>query len=328
MRENKKDRIARINRVERILYQYPDGLTVKELADKCEVGTRTIRRDLQALAEDIGTPVWNEKGKWSIAPGHFLAPISFSLPEAMTFFLAVRLLLSYSNVYNPNIASAFEKLSPAVPQPLRNQMAKTIEWMHKLQPDDRFQRIMHTLTNAWVDGRKVKIWYQALGRQEISVRIIEPYFIQPAAVEHGNYLIAFCHKNKEVLTFKVERISGIELLDEEYDIPKDFDANKYLGSAWGITVSGEAENIKLKFDQEVGRIAQETRWHPSQTTRVLADGSAIVTFKVQITQEFLSFILGWGEKVQVLEPEGLRGEIKRVVGELYKQYGRDNNEQP
>lgn len=53
-----------------------------------------------------------------------------------------------------------------------------------------------------------------------------------------------------------------------------------------------------------------------------ADGSAVVTFKVQITQELISFILGWGEKVEVLEPEGLRGKIKRVLGEMGKIYGR------
>ena len=321
MRANKKDRIARINRVERILYQYPEGLTVKELSEKCEVGTRTIRRDLDALDKEIGTPIWNKKGRWGIMPGHFLPPISFNLQETMSFFLAARLLLSYSNVYDPNIASAFEKLSAVVPQPLRNQVAKTIDWMHKLQPDDRFQKVMHTLTNAWANGRKVKIWYQSLNSKAATERVVDPYFIQPASVEHATYLIAYCRKSKEVRTFKVERITSIELLNERYETPQDFDANQYLGPAWGITVEGKPELVKLKFDQEVGRIAQETRWHPSQTTRMQADGSAVVTFKVQITQEFISFILGWGEKVEALEPERLRGEVKRVVAKMGRMYG-------
>lgn len=120
MRENKKDRLARMGKVERLLYQCQEGLTVREIAQRCEVSEKTVRRDLKALADDIGTPIWQDNGKWGIVPGHFLPPISFKLPEAMAFFLAARLLLSYSNVYNPSIYSAFEKLCIAVPQPLRN----------------------------------------------------------------------------------------------------------------------------------------------------------------------------------------------------------------
>lgn len=103
--------------------------------------------------------------------------------------------------------------------------------MQNLHQDDRFQRVMHTLTNAWADGRKVKIWYQSLNSKAVTERIVEPYFIQPASVEHGTYLIAYCQKSKEVRTFKVERISSIELLNEHYEAPKDFDANQYLGPA-------------------------------------------------------------------------------------------------
>jgi predicted DNA-binding transcriptional regulator YafY len=75
-----------------------------------------------------------------------------------------------------------------------------------------------------------------VGRQSAKDRVIKPYFIQPATLEHANYLIAYCNYSRKILTFKAEQISNIELLDERYSIPKDFDANKYLGSAWGIAV--------------------------------------------------------------------------------------------
>jgi len=326
MRENKRDRLARLSKVEHLLYQCPDGLTVQQIADKCNVCTRTTRRDLEALELEVGVPIWQDKAKWGIAPGHFLPPISFTLPEAMTIFLAARLLLSYSNAYHPSIDSAFMKLNSAVPPPLRNQIARTIEWMQKLNKDDRFRHVMDTLANAWINGRKVKIWYQALGRKDVNERIIEPYFIQPAALEHANYVIGYCHHTKKILTFKVERITSVELLKDHYTVPESFDANKYLGSAWGITVSGKAELIKLRFDPAVGRIAQETKWHPSQITKMQPDGSAIVTFKLPITQEFVSFIMLWGERVEVLEPEGLRERMRHVAHEmegLYKGTGHE-----
>jgi len=95
-------------------------------------------------------------------------------------------------------------------------------------------------------------------------------------------------------------------------MPADFDANEYLGSSWGITAYGEVKTIKLRFNPEIARIAEETMWHPSQVTERQPDGSAIVTMNLCITVELLTFILGWGEKVEVLEPEELRERAART----------------
>jgi predicted DNA-binding transcriptional regulator YafY len=118
MRENKRDRLARLSKVEHLLYQCPAGLPINSIAEKCGVHPRTSRRDLEAL-EAIGVPIYEKGALRGIAPGYFLPPISFTLPEAMTIFMAARLLLAYSNAYNPNIDSTFVKLNSAVPPPLR-----------------------------------------------------------------------------------------------------------------------------------------------------------------------------------------------------------------
>jgi proteasome accessory factor B len=325
MRENKLDRIARLHKVEHLLYQAPAGLTINEISAKCGVSTRTTRRDMATL-EAIGVPIWEDTAKRGITPGYFLPPISFTLPEALTIFIAARLLLAYSNAYNPNIESTFIKLSSAVPSPIRNQIERTLSWMQKLPQDDHFRRVMDILANAWINGRKVRITYQALGKRSASERVIEPYFIQPASLEHATYVIGFCHHSRKVLTFKVERITQIELLEDHYTVSKDFDANTYLGSAWGISVYGQPEQIQLKFNSEVGRIANETRWHPSQVTKVQRDGSALVTFNLSLTHEFVAFILWWGDKVEVLKPESLKKDIRKIAGKILALYKTSKND--
>jgi len=160
--------------------------------------------------------------------------------------------------------------------------------------DERFLHTLETLARAWTDGRKAKIWYWTLGEEKASERIIEPYFIQPAALEHANYVIGYRHRAKRVRTFKVERIKRIELLDEYYTVPADLDANEHLGSSWGITAYGEVKTIKLRFNPEIARIAEETTWYPSQVTERQPGGSAIVTMDLSVTVELLTFIVGWG----------------------------------
>ncbi len=320
MKGRKRDRLARLLYVEHLFFQNHSGFTFKELARLCDVSERTARRDVKELEQELHVPIWEEKGRRGISEGYFLPPISFSLPEAMTIFLASRLLLSYSNAYNPSISYTFNKLNSVIPEPLRGQIRKTIEWMQIQKKDQQFLFALEMLSRAWTSRHKVRIKYWTLGEKAITERIVEPYFIQPAALEHANYLIAYCHKANCVRTFKIERIKGIEILAEQYEVPQNFDANEYLGTAWGISVYGKVEEVILKFSPDLARIAQETMWHPSQATQMQLDGSAIVTMKLPVTVQFETFVLGWGGKVEVLQPAKLRKRILKIAQAITNNY--------
>ena len=323
MRGEKYDRMARLLNVMHLLYQSRiGGLSVGEIARLCQVSKRQTYRDLHALQEVVGIPIWEGKGGLrGIEEGYFLPPIHLSLPEAMTMFLASRLLLSYSNTYNPSIATAFMKLNSLVPGPFGEQIRKDIEWMQRQKKNDAFFGILRDIGTAWRDGRCARIQYRALN-EPMTERVIEPYFIQPGALERGTYVIAKCRLTESMRTFKIERIESIELLDEQYTVPEGFDANEYLGSSWGITTQRKARTIKLKFNANIAPIAQETLWHPTQITQLQLDGSAVVSMKLDFTVELYAFILGWGERVEVLEPRELREKVARIAQatlDVYKQ---------
>jgi predicted DNA-binding transcriptional regulator YafY len=107
---------------------------------------------------------------------------------------------------------------------------------------------------------------------------------------------------------------------QSYDIPTDFDANSYLASAWGIVADGELQTVKLRFDPKVATIIEEVVWHPSQMVERQPDGSAIVTLTVLDTVELHSWILSWGENVEVLEPVELREEIAETARAMLDVY--------
>jgi len=323
-RKARKGRTERLLNIWLLLYQNPHfRFSAKDIAERFGVTVRTIYRDLQTLQDDMGVPISEEGSKRSIAEGYFLPPIQFSLPEALNIFLAARLMLNYAHRYDPNTASTFFKLNSIVPSPLREQIQKTTDWMHKLPKDEKHLRILATLAEAWVSQHKVKIAYRALEAEKVTERLIEPYFIEPAAAGHSSYVIAYCHRTKSQRTFKIGRIKTIEATSESYTIPPDFDANEFLGSSWGISVYGEVKTIKLKIvDPEIIRIMEETIWHPSQVVEKQRDGSVIMTLKVTDTIELYSWILGWGEKVEVLEPPELREDIietAKAMLDVYKE---------
>ena len=319
---SKTDRTARLLKVEHLLYQTESGLTVEEIARRCEVCKRTAYRDLKALeAEPYVIPIWQEGTKRGISEGYFLPPIHFTISEALNVFLAARLMLSYARRYDPNIASIFTKLNSIVPSPLREDIQKTLEWMQRQPRNDKYLQVLATLAEAWVSRHRVRIVYRALGAKKAAERIIEPYFIEPAATGHASYVIAYCHRTKSLRIFKIERIESAEITAETYVIPSDFNASAYLSSSWGIEVGSKVKTIKLKFIPELARIMEETIWHPSQVVQKQRDGSVIVTLRVTETSELLSWILGWGGRVEILEPKELGREViesARAMLEVYE----------
>jgi predicted DNA-binding transcriptional regulator YafY len=322
-RDRRRDRTARLLKLQILLWQNPDGLRVEELAQRCSVSERTVYRDLEAIESELGVPVWEEGPKRGIAEGYALPPITFTLPEALNIFLSARLMQNYSRRYNPHIAATFMKLNSVVPSPLRDQIQKTIDWLNKQPKNDKQLVILGKLAEAWVSQRRTVIRYKALSEEEPIERVIEPYFIEPAAPGHSSYVIAYCHRAVAIRTFKVERIEDIQILNDTYSIPPDFDAIDYLSASWGIVVDGEIETIKLRFSPQVARIIAETVWHPSQVLEHQDDGALIMILKVTNTIDLRAWILGWGEEVEVLEPVELRESVVRTAKALLGVYAKE-----
>jgi len=319
----KRDRTARLLRLQILLWQHPEGLKAEEIAKRLNVNVRTIYRDLQALESELDVPVWEKNRKRGIVEGYFLLPISFTSPEAMIIFLAIRLMYNHNHLYNPHMISTFIQLNSIVPQPLKKQIMNTIDRIEKLPRNDSKINNFIKITGAWIGQHPIRIYYQELSNKEPELLLIDPYFIESAAEGHSNYLIAYSHLNRSILTFRMDCIVGEVKVDDTttFEIPPDFDANDYLSSAWGSYAYEKSELVKLRFSPKVSKAIRETAWHPSQRIENQSDGSMIMTLNVQNTIDFRSWILGKGEDVEVLEPMSLREQIIQVnkaVLRLYK----------
>jgi predicted DNA-binding transcriptional regulator YafY len=317
----RKDRTARLLKLQILLHQNPNGLEVDEIARKCSTSKRTTYRDLKSLESELGTPVWEEGSKRGIVEGYFLPPITFTVIEAMNIFLAARLIQNFSYYYNPSIASTFMKLNAIIQPPLKLQIQETLDFMEKQTVDEQKISNFNKLTQAWLSQHMVRIQYQALSETVPQERVIEPYFIEPSFSGHSSYVIAYCHLSKALSTFKIDCIKGdIKVEPETYQIPHNFSAINYLSAAWGAHAEGDQEIVKLHFDRKINQVITSTKWHPSQQVEVREDDSVEATFKVNITPDFVIWVLGWGGTVEVLEPPSLRNYIARVAQTMVKIY--------
>jgi Predicted transcriptional regulator len=124
-RSGKRDRLARITRVVSLLRAHPDGMPIRDIARRIDVSVRTVYRDLNAIEGQIGIGVWSEEGRWGLATDEFLPPLKLTQDEAMAVVLSARLMVRYADKYDPDLASAFEKLGEVLPRALSEHVART-----------------------------------------------------------------------------------------------------------------------------------------------------------------------------------------------------------
>lgn len=315
----RNDRRARLLRVEHLLHQHPAGLTAQRIGELCGVSTRTAYRDLKALDCDVGVPLWQDESRYGIASGYFLPPVKLSLFEATSLFLSSRLAHRHSDERNLSLESAWTKLAAVLPEAVGQHVQATVAAMGKKHENEGFQRTVEILTQAWAERRRVRISYPSSGAPPVKERTIEPYFLEPSGISHSLYVIACDVEVEAMRTFKVERIRGIELTEESFEVPEEFDPNTYLGSSWSVW-NEEPVEVALRFSPAVAGRVSEATWHPSQRTEPQPDGSLVWRVKVSGTVEIAPWIRSWGADAEVLAPQELRERIaqdSRRQADLY-----------
>lgn len=322
-------KLQRYEQLKSLLLANPNGLTKAEIARRVGVHRSNAANYLDEFAPPIGSLPIIE-----ITPNRFtidrdLYEVNFSVNqhEALSLHWAARLLTTRTDKYNPHAASALRKLGQAIgelsPQVSHHMhLAANVLDGEERRHDPRFLEILEMLTRAWSVGRKVKLSHE-MENGRIYDYIFSPYFIEPYALGRTIHVIGLREPQNKVTTFKIERIRTIELLDDSYPIPDDFDPQDKLKNAWGIWYTDkEPVEVVLKFSRQVAKRVLETMWQVGEETAVSeADGSVIWRAKVDEWQEMLPWIRGWGADCEVLEPLDLRETLMGEAKAMAEQYG-------
>jgi predicted DNA-binding transcriptional regulator YafY len=314
-----KSKAARLQRIERRLYNAPQGLRVAELATACGVARRTIYRDLEALHE-MGVPVWEANGCFGIDRAAYLSTIRLNLNEAIAIFFAARLLAHHSDEHNPHIVAALDKLAASLPDhTIAGHIAAMSEQVRARPLRNSYIAALETITRAWADRRVVRMRYRT-PNGELTERDVAPYVVEVVRNAPGAYLIGFDHLRDAIRTFKIERIEQAELLADTYTIPAGFEPYSVLARAWGVMDDADVP-IHLHFNATAAPRVRETLWHQTQRLSERSDGSCDLYLTVGGIREIMPWILSWGADVEVLTPADLRAEIAahgRRMAERYR----------
>jgi predicted DNA-binding transcriptional regulator YafY len=317
----KHDRLIRLMRELALFQAQPRGLTSAQIGEKMAISQRQAQRDIAALDSEYKVPFVKQGTRWKLIEGYFLAPVNFTVPEAMAMVVGARLLWRYTDRANPFARAAYEKLAAVLPAPMKEPVMEVADGLAAKPDDGVWTKVFAALTTAWAERRKVKITYSK--DDGSSERVVWPLFLEPTPAAHALYLIAYDEKRRRVLNFRTDRITNVAVLDKRFDPPLGSSLQKILGHAWGIWTSDEPPvEVILRFTARVASRVADTTWHESQEVRQLANGSVEVRLLIAEPTEIRNWILGWGKECEVVAPANLRSSIADELQQTLGPYSR------
>lgn len=320
----KRDRLARITNVINILQQHGgDGVSPNEIAKRTGVARRTVYRDLDAIQDELGLPVWSERGRWGMDGTAFLPPLRLTLPEALAVFTSARLMTRFADSHDPSLTSAYTKLLNNLPPNMSRVAERSLRELVSRPVDAEINRVTADLAKAWAERRTVQFVYTPAayngGEPQPRQARVRPYLLEPSLQTHALYLIGWDEDRNAMRTFKVDRISAVSLLPTTFADPEE-DVILQLRRAWDIITDQPNINVVLRFAPAVCARVQEATWHPTQQVEELPDGSLEWRGTVSGPHEIRLWILSWGADVEVLEPASLRDDVAGILHRAAQQY--------
>jgi len=309
------------------------GKTAAELAEELECNPRTIYRDLEAL-QVAGFPIYTDriKGKnlWSLLDTvRHEIPIPFSLMELMALYFSRDMLKVFKDtVFYDSLESLFQKIKTTIPPESKKYLKNIEQILHVgLKPYkeySKFKEIINRVNEATQKKKSIDIVYYTMSRKKKSKRKVDPYRIW---FFNGTfYLIGKCHLRGEVRIFALDRIKILHLTKDSFVIPEDFNLDDFMRPSFGV-FQGEPIKVKIWFHTDVAGYIKEKIWHESQEIHLQDDGSIIFEAEVAGTDEIKFWIMSWGSKAEVLEPESLRDEIHEEAKMILERYVKDIKEE-
>ena len=247
--------------------------------------------------------------------------------------LMQRKKLTYKEVCEPNthkyyVASLEELKNNSAQQWLFNLFAisNAIEAGRKMKERILFEEIpggaeyAQVVVDAMQQNRVLFVDYKPFRGEKMEL------YLQPYAMRVYNqrwYVVGRFKESGKIRNIALDRILRMEVTDETFSLPEDFNASDYYAHTVGIFVNEELkpQRVVLRTFGVSTEYMRSVPLHPSQ--REIAtngDESSDFEYYLNLTPELTGKLLSKGDWVEVLEPKALREEVKKFATSIVNLY--------
>ncbi len=151
------------------------------------------------------------------------------------------------------------------------------------------------------------------------------YKISPWALswfEENYYLIGYDHDAGKDKHFRVDKLLKLDICEKSEDYvakPKDMDIASYNSKIFGM-FGGEPISVKLKAANSMVGVILDRFGNSINIIPVEGEEAFTANIEVAISQQFIGWLIGLGDKVQVVSPDDLRQTVKKSLEDILKLY--------
>lgn len=318
----------------RMIPRFPRKITAREVLQRIKregfiVNKRTIERDLQAMSA-VFPLVADEREKpygwsWAEHAGNLDLP-GMTPSQALTFKLAEQYLMKLM----PH--GIMDQLSPyfkAAEKCLAGSDNKTLlaKWPEKIavafpgQPllaPDINSDILELVDESLLEEKQIKLIYSSRNDTEEN----KEYIVHPLGmILRGqlNYLVCTFFNYQDIRMLALHRVKQVEKLNAASSRPVTFDLEAYAHSGvLGFSANGKI-SLVIKFAKEAGLHLYDTSLSLDQTITE-DDDYFLVQATVNDNAQLRWWLLGFANKVEVVEPQTLRNWFISVASKMAEIY--------
>jgi predicted DNA-binding transcriptional regulator YafY len=317
------DPVMRVLTVLEIL-QAREQVSGAELAKRLEVNPRTVQRYIARL-QDLCIPVESTRGvggAYRLKPGFRLPPMMFTDEEAFALTLGLRALRHLGlAAFAPATEGAAAKLGRVLPDALHDS-ANAVEEVVAIEPGpwviSTSAESLIRLCTAVRMRRRVTFHYESHDRTS-SRREVEPYGI--VHMDGRWYVVARCRLREALRTFRLDRVSELEVSDQAFDRPDGFDARNHLQSSMPFVQAGYS--IEVWLDLPIDK----ARSHFALHRVMMEDENGGITLRCarQNLEPFAAMLLTLGCSIVVRQPRELHEAFDRLAARAVQAAGDGNS---
>lgn len=177
-----------------------------------------------------------------------------------------------------------------------------------------------TIMEAMKDNKVLEITYCPFSKSKCYTFPIEPYCIK--MVDNRWYVLAHNLNYGDLRTYGLDRIESVVNTGETFVMPKDFNADEYFATAYGIVVREDVlpQRIVIRANGAHKNYLKSLPLHHSQ--KVIQDCNEYADFELYLspTYDFVMKLLQFGAMVEVISPAALRTTMKEWITDMYNMY--------
>lgn len=233
-----------------------------------------------------------------------------------------------SSTYKYYIASPEQLREDKTRQWLLNSfsLSNMIEAGHNMKNRIIFEEIprgteyLQTIIESMQQDLELQIDYQPFYDHRVTFHI-QPYAMK---VYHQRwYIVGYLKEQEGVRNIALDRILELELTNEKFHYPDDFDAKKYYSNTIGVYVNEKLKPQKVvirAFGIHVEYMRSLPLHYSQKEITCKYQQYSDFQYKLCLTPELSTKLLAMGENVEVLEPVELREEIKNRLASAMERY--------